>query len=78
MDCRKVETVIYRFLYGEANIEELRHIKIHLDKCGHCYRESEIIAEILGQLKDSMESEPVPEGMRDRLLAKIHSDVQNK
>ena len=76
MDCRKVENVIFRFLYGEASIDELRHIKFHLDKCGHCRRESEIIADILNQLKESMETEPVPDGLRDRVLAKIHTDVQ--
>jgi mycothiol system anti-sigma-R factor len=75
MDCKKIEQVIFRFLYGEANIEELRHIKEHLDRCGHCRRESEIIALILSQLKDSMTPEPVPEGLKERVLAKIRSNT---
>jgi len=76
MDCRKVEQVIFRFLYGEASVDELRHIKLHLDKCGHCRRESEIIAMILSQLKDSMTADPVPEGLKERVLAKIHSSSE--
>ncbi len=72
MDCKKVEKVVFNYLYGECEVDELRLIKEHLDKCGDCRRESEIIADILSQLKETVTHDPVPEGLRDRMLAKIH------
>ena len=71
MDCKKVERAIFRFLYGEADAYELKSIKQHLDRCGHCVRESEIIGEILDQLRNSMTDDPVPDGLRERILEKI-------
>lgn len=71
-----IEKVIYRFIYGESSTEELRHIKKHLDLCGHCVREKSIIEEILQQLKDGVEEEPLPDGLRDRVLEKIHSEAE--
>ena len=76
MDCKKVEQAIFRFLYGESNAHELAHIKQHLDRCGHCLKESEIIGEILAQLRNSMTDDPVPDGLRERILAKIQPGAQ--
>jgi mycothiol system anti-sigma-R factor len=73
MDCKKVEQAIFRFLYGESDAYELKHIKTHLDLCGDCKRESEIIGEILSQLKNCMTDDPVPDGLRERILEKIQA-----
>ena len=69
-----IENVIYRFIYGESSSAELRNIKKHLDRCGHCEREKAIIGEILQHLKDGLEDDPLPDGLRERLLAKIHAE----
>ena len=73
MDCKKIEKVIFRFVYGECDASELVSIKQHLDKCGGYKKESEIIDEILAQFKNSFEDEPLPDGLRDKVLARIHS-----
>lgn len=73
MDCKKVEQAIFRFLYGESDTYELKNIKQHLDRCGDCKHESEIIGEILAQMRNCMTDDPVPDGMRERILAKIQA-----
>lgn len=73
MDCKAIQQVIFRFIYGESSADELRHIKAHLDRCGECRKESEIIAEILERLKGALPDEPVPDGFRERMLARIHA-----
>jgi mycothiol system anti-sigma-R factor len=76
MDCKKVEQTIFRFLYGESDAHELEHIKAHLDLCGDCRRESEIIGEILTQLRNSMTEDPLPAGMRERILHRIQASPE--
>jgi predicted anti-sigma-YlaC factor YlaD len=75
MDCKLVEKKIYQYLYGEGKSYELKKIKEHLDICGRCRKESEIIADILHQLSDGMEDEPVPEGFRERMLRRIQAEA---
>jgi anti-sigma factor (TIGR02949 family) len=71
MDCKMVERVIYRFIYGESDSHELHKMKEHLDRCGECRRERDIIVEILDQLKRGLPDEPVPDGFRERVLKRI-------
>ena len=73
MDCKAIEREIFRFIYGEGDAIRLRLIKEHLDKCGHCTRERDIIADILAKLKDGYPDEPLPDGLRERVLAAIHA-----
>lgn len=73
MDCRMVQKLIFRFIYGEADAYELRKIKEHLDICRRCRRESEIIADILEQLRLGLPEDPVPEGFRTRVLARVQA-----
>lgn len=75
MDCKKVEDKIFRFLYGESDTHELEHIKAHLDRCGECRRQSEIIGEILTQVRNCLTDDPLPEGLRDRILLRIQTGV---
>jgi anti-sigma factor (TIGR02949 family) len=75
MDCRKIERVIFRFIYGESDADELRKIKEHLDRCGECRREREIIEEILVALKNGLPEDPVPEGFRERMLLRIQAEA---
>jgi predicted anti-sigma-YlaC factor YlaD len=74
MDCRKVERVIFRFIYGESDAYELRKIKEHLDRCGDCRKERDIISDILEQLKCGVPDDPIPDGFRERMLARIRGE----
>jgi anti-sigma factor (TIGR02949 family) len=73
MDCKAIQQVIFRFIYGESSADELRKIKAHLDRCGDCKAEGEVIAEILEKLKGALPDEPVPDGFRERMLARIQA-----
>jgi hypothetical protein len=77
MDCKKIQQVIYRFIYGESNTFELRKIKAHLERCQGCEKERLIIEDILVQLRfDATEcNEPCPDGMKERLLDRIKRDA---
>jgi anti-sigma factor (TIGR02949 family) len=71
MDCKAVQNIIFRYLYGESSADELRHIKTHLDRCRECRAESDIIADILERLRAGLPEDPVPEGFKERMLARI-------
>jgi anti-sigma factor (TIGR02949 family) len=71
MDCKAIEREIYQFIYGDGDADKLRRIKEHLDKCGACVRERDLIAEILVKIKDALPAEELPEGCRERMLEKL-------
>lgn len=72
MDCKKIQQVIYRFIYGEGNTVELRRIKAHLEQCKGCQEERLIIEDILVQLKEkAAEAEECPECVKDRMLENL-------
>ena len=73
MDCKMVQQRIFSFIYGESDAHELRKIKEHLDLCGACRREREIIDEILGKVKEGLSEEPVPSGFRQRVLTRVQA-----
>lgn len=73
MDCKAVQQVIFKFIYGESSAYELRRIKDHLDRCKNCAAEAGIIEDILARLKEGLAEEPVPVDFRDRVLTRIHS-----
>jgi anti-sigma factor (TIGR02949 family) len=73
VDCKAVQQVIYKFIYGEGSADELRRIKAHLDRCKNCAAEASIIEDILVKLKDGLPEEPVPLDFRDRVLTRIHA-----
>jgi len=73
MDCKAVQQVIFRFIYGECDSYTLQKVKEHLDVCGACRRERDIIQEILTKLKDGLVEEPVPESFRQRVMARVHA-----
>ncbi len=77
MDCKKIQQVIYRFIYGESNTIELRKIKAHLERCSSCQEERLIIEEILVQLKTEATAakEDCPECVKDRMLDGIKRKI---
>lgn len=78
MDCKKIQRVIYRFIYGESDEFELLHIKAHLDRCSECRREREIIAGILDQVRGAITIEAPPEGMCDRMRERLQSEKDKR
>lgn len=80
MDCKAVQKVIYRFVYGESDSTELLQVKRHLDRCRECEQERALIGDILSRIKDVAESEKsesqaLPEGCRERILSAIHQNL---
>ena len=73
MDCKAIQQTIFRYIYGETSVDELKRIKAHLDRCGECRAEGEVIAEILEKLKNALPDDPVPEGFRERMLERIQA-----
>jgi anti-sigma factor (TIGR02949 family) len=73
MDCKMVQQKIFKFIYGESDPDELRLINAHLERCGDCRAERELIADILEQLKRGMPDDPVPQGFKERVLERIHA-----
>ena len=74
MDCKAVQQQIFNFIYGEGAPHELAKTKEHLDKCGHCREEREIIAEILKQMEQCLADDPVPAGFHDRVLTRLRKE----
>lgn len=78
MDCKAVQKVIYRFVYGESDGAELLQVKRHLDRCRECDQERELIGSILSKIQavaESEKAEALPTGCRERILAAIHQNL---
>ena len=71
--CQEVEELIFRFACGEASASELAKMKEHLDECGDCQRERDVLAKILSELKGCREDCCIPQGFRERVLVKVKS-----
>lgn len=78
MDCKKIQHVIFRYIYGESDEVELRMVKAHLDRCTECRREREIIAGILSQVRGCFSVEEPPPGLREKTLDKVKSDLRER
>jgi len=74
MDCKKIQRVIFRFIYGESDGLELMSIKAHLDRCSECRRESEIIDGILMQIRGAVNIDAPPAGICDRMRERVRKD----
>lgn len=75
MDCKKIQDVIFNFVYGESSEAELEATRDHLEKCGDCARERQVIEKLLSRIKSCDEGEAVPEDCRDRMLSKIKNSL---
>jgi anti-sigma factor (TIGR02949 family) len=81
MDCKAVQKVIYRFVYGESDQAELMQVKRHLDRCHECEQERQLIGDILNKIQTiaaQENTEALPHGCRERILGKIHSSLQQE
>jgi hypothetical protein len=78
MDCKAVQKVIYRFVYGESDSAELQLVKRHLDRCRECEQERALITDILSKITTAAKDdgpEALPTGCRERILAAIHKNI---
>jgi hypothetical protein len=77
MDCKAVQKVIYRFVYGESDAVELQQIKRHLERCKDCEKERALINDILDRISAGAENdtERMPTDCRNRILAAIHRNM---
>ncbi len=80
MDCLEVRFKIIRFLFGELSIVELAELHAHLRECLQqgcleCDKEWEATEILLSHLRAVGEAEPVPEGLRERIFAKLAEDL---
>jgi anti-sigma factor RsiW len=77
MNCLEVRYRIMRFLFGELSLVELAELRAHMETCkgcGDCQVEKEAIEMLLAQLTSSVVREPVPEGLRQRIFARLAQD----
>ena len=75
MDCKKIQDVIFNFVYGESSEAELEATRDHLEKCGDCARERAVIERLLSKIKSSDQQEPVSDDVRNRMLNKIKTSL---
>lgn len=78
MDCKKVQDVIFNFVYGESSEAELEATRDHLEKCGDCARERQVIEKLLSKIKGCEAQEPVSDDCRNRMLSKIKNSLASE
>ena len=69
-DCSEVLANVYEYLDGEMPAGDCAKVKQHLEECAPCLREYGIEEDVKRLVKRSC-SEPAPEDLRARVLAKI-------
>ncbi|MGI8647739.1 MAG: mycothiol system anti-sigma-R factor [Acidimicrobiales bacterium] len=69
--CQEVLADVYIYLDAECDREAKQRIKQHLEECGECLREYGIEQEVKALVARCCSSEGSPEGLRDRLRAKL-------
>jgi mycothiol system anti-sigma-R factor len=69
--CTQVLDAVYTYLDGEMSFDDCARIRQHLDECGPCLREfglEEAVKRLVGK---HCGCDPVPEGLRSKVLGKI-------
>ena len=66
-DCRRIQSLMDDFLSGELIVETNQEILTHLGLCARCSEEKSFREQIREDLIDSWRSQPVPEGLENRL-----------
>jgi len=71
LDCVDALERVYLFLDGEIGELDALAAKRHLDECTPCLREYGLEEEIKRLVHRSCRNEPVPIGLRDRVMVRI-------
>ena len=75
VDCRQVLQEVYLYLDMECDPDRRARIRGHLDECSPCLREYGIEREIKALVARCCSQETAPEGLRERLRAKLRDIV---
>ncbi|GLZ76124.1 anti-sigma factor RsrA [Actinorhabdospora filicis] len=71
VDCREVLSEVYFYLDAECADARRKIIQHHLDECSPCLREFGIEQEVRALVHRCCSSEVAPNGLKDRLRAKL-------
>ncbi len=66
-ECRKTQRLLNCFISGELSVESSQEILQHLEHCHICQEEQRLKEEIRDSIRASWASQPVPDGLRQRL-----------
>jgi mycothiol system anti-sigma-R factor len=69
--CTEVIRQVYLYLDGEIDESSRTEVRTHLDECGPCLRQFGIEQEVKALVARCCGSDVAPEGMKDRLRAKL-------
>ncbi|HEY7486853.1 MAG TPA: mycothiol system anti-sigma-R factor [Streptosporangiaceae bacterium] len=73
--CSEVLARVYTYLDGELDQGGYSEVKQHLDECSPCLREYGLEEAVKKLVHKSCGCEPVPEGLRDKVLNRIQQVI---
>ena len=72
MDCKQIkEELVFLFVDNEMGQELLISFRRHVSICPHCAREARYTRELLAIVRRPAVRQPVPRGLRTRILAAL-------
>jgi mycothiol system anti-sigma-R factor len=76
--CNEVLARVYSYLDGELDQGGCFEVREHLDECGPCLREYGLEEAVKKLVHKSCGADPVPEDLRDKVLARIHKAISER
>ncbi|HEU5160652.1 MAG TPA: mycothiol system anti-sigma-R factor [Streptosporangiaceae bacterium] len=73
--CNEVLARVYNYLDGEIDEGGYARVREHLDECGPCLREYGLEEAVKKLVHKSCGCDPVPEDLRDKVLARIQKVI---
>jgi mycothiol system anti-sigma-R factor len=73
--CSEVLALVYNYLDGELDHDGCSDVREHLDECGPCLREYGLEEAVKKLVHKSCGCDPVPEDLRDKVLARIQKVI---
>ena len=73
--CSEVLARVYSYLDGELDRCGCVEVREHLDECGPCLREYGLEEAVKRLVHKSCGCDPVPEDLRDKVLARIQKVI---
>jgi mycothiol system anti-sigma-R factor len=73
--CSEVLARVYSYLDGELDQGGCSKVRDHLDECGPCLREYGLEEAVKKLVHKSCGCDPVPEDLRDKVLARIQKVI---
>ena len=73
--CSEVLAMVYNYLDGELDQDGCSDVSQHLEECGPCLREYGLEEAVKKLVHKSCGCDPVPEDLRDKVLARIQKVI---